>query len=270
MEHHASWFTNLLNHYAGGAVLALLNALGIHPHDPQNPIPDLVGMSLFVLLLGMVFFLWLKPRLSVDRPGATQQIMEILLTNPMGMGIRDCVDQNIHHGRGFVPVIGSVSIFILMSNLISIVPGLTSPTIHPAGPLACAVFTFVFYNFQGFRHLGIIGYLKHFAGPVWWLSWLIFPVELISHSARLLSLTVRLWANIFSSELLYFTFLGLLMGPVSSVGHKMPALGFVLGIFPAIIPIAFILLHVFVAVMQTYVFTILPSIYLGAATSHDH
>jgi F-type H+-transporting ATPase subunit a len=104
----------------------------------------------------------------------------------------------------------------------------------------------------------------------WLLGILLFPVELISTSARILSLTVRLWANIFASDLLYVIFLGLLVQPAVWGWHKSPALGIVLGIFPAIIPIAFIGLHIFVAIIQTYVFTLLPSIYIGIATADEH
>lgn len=271
MEHHVSWFTAILNKLIGGPVGTLMERLGIHAHDPAHPIPDLTAMSLLVVIVGMLFVLWLKPRLSVDRPGATQQCVEMLLTNPMGVGIRDLLDQNAgHHGRHFIPVVGTISIFILMGNLISVVPGLNSPTANPSGPLACAIITFLFYNLQGIRHAGAIGYIKHFAGPVWWLSWLIFPVEIISHTARILSLTVRLYANMFSSELIYLTILGLFVQLVAFVQHKSMVAGYALGVLPALLPLIFIFLHVFVAVMQTFVFTILPSIYLGMATSEEH
>jgi F-type H+-transporting ATPase subunit a len=120
------------------------------------------------------------------------------------------------------------------------------------------------------RHSGPIGYAKHFAGPVWWLAWLIFPVEIISHTARLLSLTVRLWANIFASELIYVIFLGLCMAPGISLGRAHPALGTALAIFPIIIPVAFMGLHLFVAIIQAFVFTILPALYIGMATADEH
>ncbi len=271
MEHHLNWFTILLNKWLAGPANAFLEALGIHPHDPAHPISDAAAMSLVVLLLGVLFFGWLKGRLSVERPGAAQQIVEMLLTNPLGLGIRDLLDQNVgHHGRKYLPMVGTVGIFILLGNAISLFPGFNSPTASPSVPLACAMITFVYYNWQGVRHAGAVGYAKHFAGPVWWLAPLMVPVELISHSARMLSLTVRLWANIFSSELLYFTFLGLLMAPMTAVMENSKILGGVLAVFPATLPIAFILLHAFVAVVQAFVFTILPSIYIGMAVAEEH
>lgn len=271
MEHHNSFLTVLLNKLIGPQVAALLHALGVHPHDPTNPIPEHVVMSMLVVVMGMAFTLWLKGRLSAARPGASQQVVEMLLTNPLGAGIRDLLDQNVgHHGRQYVPLVGSVSIFILLSNLISVIPGFTSPTVNATVPLGCAIITFLYFNWQGIRHHGPIGYLKHFFGPIWWLAPLIFPVEIISTTARILSLTVRLWANMFASELLYFIFLGLLMGPANLAMHKSPVLGVIVGILPATLPILFILLHVFVAVIQAFVFTILPSIYLGLAVAEEH
>jgi F-type H+-transporting ATPase subunit a len=271
MEHHVTWFTALLNKILGPAVLSLLEAMHIHVHDPQQPIPEFVAMGVLVVLLMMVFVLWLKPRLSVDNPGATQQVIEVLITNPTGFGIRDLLDSNVgHHGRKFLAAVGSVTIFVLVSNLISVLPIFTSPTAHPSVPLACALVTFIYFNWQGIRANGVIGYLKHFMGPSPFLAPLLFPVEIISTSARILSLTVRLWANMFSSELVYFTILGLFVGPVNSFWHKLPAASVGLGIFAATLPVAFVALHVFVAVVQALVFTILPAVYLGQATAHEH
>ena len=136
--------------------------------------------------------------------------------------------------------------------------------------MACAIIVFIYYNLQGIRHHGPVGYTKHFAGPVWWISPLIFPVEIISNSARLLSLTVRLWANIFASELLYLTFVALLTVPVINVSRTHPLAGYSIGIFAATIPVMFVALHIFVAIVQAFVFTILPAIYIGLAVAEEH
>ena len=102
--------------------------------------------------------------------------------------------------------------------------------------LGCAILTFLYFNWQGLRHHGPLGYLKTFTGPVWWLSWLIGPVEIISATARILSLTVRLWANIFASDLIYMIFLGLLITPVQWGWTKHPVIGIAFAIFPVFIP----------------------------------
>jgi len=271
MTEHLNWFTLLLNKWFGPAVLSLLKALHITPEHPSHPIPNHVAMAILVALIASLFFLWLRPRISADRPGAAQQIAEFLLTNPMRVGIRDLLEDSIDHDPDrYVPMVGSIALFILFSNSISVFPTLDSPTGNPSVPLACAILTFLYYNWAGLRGHGILGYAKHFAGPVWWLSWLIFPVEIVSHTARLLSLTVRLWANIFASELIYLIFLGLLMSPVQQLAVAHPVLGVIAAVFPAILPVAFILLHLFVSVVQAFVFTILPAIYIGMATAEEH
>jgi F-type H+-transporting ATPase subunit a len=271
MEHHVTWLTLLVNKYLGSFALALLDALHIHPESRATPIPEFVVMGWLVFAVAAVFVLWLKKRLSVDRPGASQQVVEMLITNPVGFGIRDLLDQNVGHGgRKFLDMVGSVAIFVLLSNLISVIPVFTSPTGHPSVPLACALVTFLYFNWQGMRAHGVGGYLKHFAGPVWQMSWLIFPVEIISTSARILSLTVRLWANMFSSELVYVTILGLLLNPTISLWDKWPPVAVFVGIFTATVPVLFIGLHIFVALVQALVFTILPTVYLGIATAEEH
>ncbi len=276
MEQHVSWLTHLVNHYLGPYALALLSALHIQPKHPETPIPEHVVMSLVVVLIGAVLVLWLKAHLSVDRPGAFQQVAEVLLTNPLGAGIRDLLEENAgHHAHRYVAVVGSVSIFILLANLLSVCPLFTSPTANPTVPLACAIVTFLYFNWRGIQCHGAFHYLLTFAGSPkkvgdWLLALLLFPVEIISTTARVLSLTVRLWANIFASDMIYAIFLSLLVGPAVWGWGKSPVLGVFLGIFPALLPLAFIVLHVFVSIVQTYVFTILPSVYIGMATAEEH
>lgn len=271
MNEQLNWFTILLNKWLGSLALSLLSRLHIVPNDPAHPIPDFVAGSVVVFLVGVLFFLWLKPRISVERPGATQQVMECLVTNSMGLGIRDLLEDNIeHHAARYLPMVGAISIFVLMANAISLCPAFVSPTGHPSVPLGCAILTFVYYNWCGLREQGPLGYAGHFAGPVWWLSWLIFPVEIVSHTARLLSLTVRLWANIFSSELIYAVFLGLLVTPAAHLWHSNPLGSVLVGILAATVPVLFVALHAFVAVVQAFVFTILPAIYIGMATAKEH
>jgi F-type H+-transporting ATPase subunit a len=272
METHISWITHLVNNWFGGAALSLLQWMHITPSDPTLPIPEHVVMEVLALILVTIGALYLKSRLSVERPGGFQQVCEMLLTNPLKFGIRDLLDENIphHEGRKFIPFVGAISVFILVDSLMGIVPALSSPTTEKSVPLGCALLTFLYFNWQGVRAHGTGGYLKHFAGPDWFLAPLLFPVEIISTTARILSLTVRLWANMFSSELIYVIFLGLLMRPMLAAWDKAPAAAVAIGIFPAIIPIAFIALHIFVAIIQTYVFTVLPSIYLGMAVAKEH
>jgi len=272
MEEHISPITHLVNHYFGPMALAMLQALHIQPENPDLPIPEHVIMAALVLVLVTILALILKSRLSVEKPGALQQVAELLITNPMRLGIQDILDESAgHHARSFIYFVGSVSLFVLFSNLLSLFPLFSAPTGNVSVPLACAIVTFLYFNWQGIRHQGAVNYLKHFAaGTEWWIAWLILPVEVISTLARLLSLTVRLYANIFASDMIYVLFLGLLTQATTVAWEKSPVAGILVSIFPALIPLLFIALHLLVAFVQAILFTVLPASYLGMATAEEH
>src|SRR5208282_5532017 len=129
MEEQISQITHWVNHVFGPIAHYLLHALGIKPADVEHPIPEYVVMSLIVLVGGTILALMLRSRLSVERPGPMQQVAEMLLTNPMKFGIVDLLDENVSHNpRKHVAVVGTVSIFILFSNLLSVFPALAAPT----------------------------------------------------------------------------------------------------------------------------------------------
>jgi F-type H+-transporting ATPase subunit a len=196
--------------------------------------------------------------------------MEALLTNPMGVGARDLLEDTAgHNAVKYLPMIGSVGMFVLMSNLISLVPGFSSPTAEKTVPLGCAIVVFLYYNWAGLVHHGPLKYGKHFLGPVLAMSPIMFIVEIVSHLARLLSLTVRLWVNMLVSELLYVTFLGLTLSLFFYV-EKLNVLGYALAPLPLLAPPLFLLLHIFVGFVQAFVFTLLPIIYLGGAVGEEH
>ena len=276
MTEHVTGLTQLVNHYLGPFAMALLSWLHIKPENPETPIPEHVVMGVVVLILATLLALLLRSRLSVEKPGATQQVAELLLTNPLGFGIKDLLEENVHHGAlKLIPFVGSISVFVLLSNLLSVIPVFAAPTANKSVPLACAILTFLYFNWQGIRHHGPGHYLLTFAGSPkqfgdWLLSILLFPVEIVSTSARILSLTVRLWANIVASDLLYSIFLSLFSMATVAAWSKSPIFGIVIALLPATIPIAFIGLHIFVAIIQAYIFTVLPSVYLGMATADEH
>jgi F-type H+-transporting ATPase subunit a len=152
------------------------------------------------------------------------------------------------HSERFTPFLMSLGLFILLANLFGIVPGLESPTAYAVVPLGCAICAFFYYQAQGFREGGV-GYLKHFLGPVWWLTPLMLPLEIISHLARVLSLTIRLYANMFAGDMVTLVFFSLI---------------------PVIIPVAFLGLHIFVALLQAYIFVLLAAVYLAGAVATEH
>jgi F-type H+-transporting ATPase subunit a len=262
--------TKLINWLLGKPAAALLALLHVRPEDPQYPIPNHIAMEVVVFAGAIVFFLWLRSHLSVDRPGAVQQSMELLLHNPMGLGIRDLVETNIGHGgEKYLAMLGSIGIFVLLANLISIIPGMMSPTAEVSVPFGCAVLVFLYYNWTGIVKKGPLGHGRHFLGPNLFMAPLMLPIELVSNAARLLSLTVRLWVNMFVSELLYGIFLGLLLELFLFLG-KLNSIGYVSVFLPLIIPGIFIILHIFVGVLQAFVFTILPVIYVAEAVKESH
>jgi F-type H+-transporting ATPase subunit a len=150
--------------------------------------------------------------------------------------------------RRFLPLVGGTAFFILFCNLLGAIPGFDSPTANINTTLACAIVVVVSTHVIGVRTHGI-KYVKHFMGPVWWLAWLIFPIELIGHLARVMSLSIRLFGNMSGDHLVVATFLGLV------------ALG---------VPAIFMGFGVFVAVVQTFVFTLLSIIYITGALEEAH
>src|SRR6266481_6385193 len=153
MTEHVTGLTRLVNHYLGQFALALLSRLHITPENPDTPIPEHVVMGVVVLILATLLALLLRSRLSVDKPGAMQQVAEILLTNPLGFGIKDLLEENVHHGAlKLIPFVGSISVFVLLSNLLGVIPVFAAPTADKSVPLACAILTFLYFNWQGVRH----------------------------------------------------------------------------------------------------------------------
>jgi ATP synthase subunit 6 len=143
-----------------------------------------------VFLVLLLFFLLVRATLSVDKPGPPQHIAEML----HGF-VSDQAESIIGHGfERYVPFVTTIFVFVLISNLLGLLPGFISPTAKPWVPLGVATLTFLYYHYQGIRANGP-GYVKQFIGPIWWISWLMLPIEIISHIARILSLTVRLYAN---------------------------------------------------------------------------
>src|SRR5262249_33289291 len=144
----------------------LLSKLHVTP-NPEYPIPQHVVVGMLVVVIGTVFALVLRARLSVEKPGVLQQVAELLLTNPMGFGIKDLLEENVHRGAAkMIPFVGLISVFILLSNLLGAFPDsfLVAPTGAVTVPLACAILTFLYFNYHGFAHHGMGKYVLTFAG----------------------------------------------------------------------------------------------------------
>ncbi len=237
-------FTRLLNEHFAAPVTAFLQALHVPPTSPRAPITNAFAMELLVFLVLLAYFVVVRLTLNVERPNGVQHLAEITHGFVSEQG-----EQIIGHGsERFVSYLTALGLFILLANLMGIIPGLQSPTANVVVPLGFAIVTFLYYHYQGIRENGW-AYIKQFLGPVWWISWLLLPIEIISHFARILSLTVRLYANIFAGDLVTIAFFSLV---------------------PLGVPLVFMSLHIFVAVVQAYVFFLLGAVYLSMAVAHDH
>ena len=237
--------TQFLNHTFSGPVDKLLQVVGVHPANPAAPMDNTFALELLTVLGFIAFFILVRLTLSVEKPAVPQQFAEMVHELIGGLA-----EQSIGHGyERFQAFVTCIFLFILTSNLLGLIPGIDAPTMSPVVPLGVAVTTFIYYNFHGVRVQGPIGYLKHFAGPIWWISWLLFPIEIISHVARMMSLTIRLWANMFAGDLVTLVFFSLI---------------------PIGIPVLFLGLHLGVSIIQAFVFTLLAMIYLGQAVAHEH
>jgi F-type H+-transporting ATPase subunit a len=238
------WFTAVLNRFVGAPVTALLHALGFPPAYPNAPITNAAAMEILVVLLLLLFFIVVRMRLSVENPGGLQHMVETV----EGFVAEQAEGVMGHGYERYVPYAVALGYFILLGNLLGLVPGFESPTANPVVPLGCAVVTFIYYHFHGIR-THKLHYVKQFVGPVWALAPLMFLIEIVSHFARILSLTVRLFANMFAGDMVTLAFFSLI---------------------PLFVPVVFLGLHLFVSLVQTFIFVMLTLVYLGMAVSEEH
>jgi len=233
-----------LNQIFGGVIVTVMHALGLTA-DPATVIDDALALEILVATGLILFFVIVRMTLSVEKPNTAQQMAEMVheFTGDLG-------EQIIGHGyERFQAFATCVGLFVLLNNLLGLIPGVPTPTAKPVVPLGVALLTFLYYNFHGVRVQGVIGYLKHFAGPLWWLAPLLFPIEIVSHCARVLALTIRLYANMLASDMLTMVFFSMI---------------------PMLVPSAFLGLHLVVSLIQAYVFMLLSLIYLSEAVAKEH
>jgi F-type H+-transporting ATPase subunit a len=245
-EHEVDlWTTKLFNRFLARPLDSLLNAIGLPPENPAHPWENWITMEILVVVIILVLFALLRSRLSADKPGGFQLTFEAIYNFISGQA-HDAVE---HGASKYVSFIGTLFIFVLLMNLIGVIPGFESPTMTPAVPAGLAIAVFFYYHAMGVREQGAGRYLVHFAGPMPWLAPLMIPIEFISHLARPLSLTIRLYANMFAGEMVTVTFLSLTY---------------------LVLPAVFMGLHVFVAFLQAFIFMLLTVIYVSGAVAHEH
>jgi len=245
--HHQLWVTEAVNAVFGPIAAAILRALGRNVSGGAV-IPDYLAMLIVLTLVLSLFSLIVRSRLSVENPGRLQILVEDFINVFHGL-LDDFVGPK---GRRYLPLVGSMFLLIWLSNLAGLVPGLMAPTSNLNVTLGCALTVWVFYHVQGIREQGLVAYLKHFAVPPGSpvaMAPLMLIIEVISHLARVMSLTLRLFGNIFGEELVIIILAGLI---------------------PFIVPLPMMFLGLLTGTLQALIFVILTMVYLGAAVAVEH
>ena len=245
---HPLWIVEIFNKIFGPLVLSAGQALGYTFANPHEPIPNHVVMCVVVLLLFVALGLALRSRLSVEQPGKLQIVLEDLVTV-----VLDLMKANIGPGAvKYFPLVATIGTFIFTSNMIGKIPGFMSPTASISTTLGCAITVWVYYHWQGIKTQGLGKYLAHFAAPPGapiFLAPIMLPIELISHLSRVLSLSLRLFGNIFGEEMVVLI---------------------IASIIPFLAPLPMAVLGVITGTLQAFIFMLLTIIYLGGAVHTEH
>jgi len=219
------------------------------PYTVENAIPWYTVMFVIACLLSLVIVFLFKRKLSTEDPSYGQQTLELGVLAVRGM-LEDIVGP---HGLKYFPVVMTFAVLILISNLMGLFPLFLSPTSATSVTFALGLSSFLYYNSIGIKENGLFGHLKHFAGPVWWIAPLIFPIELISNLIRPFSLGIRLFGNMFADEKV-----------MDTIAHLAPPWS------SFFVPVLLMPLSVFVAFIQTFVFVLLSQLYLSEVSHPPH
>jgi len=237
------FIVNLFNKIFGKPLSALLTLVGIKVKNPEHLIPDYIVMCLIVAAFLILFFGLASRKLRLI-PSKKQSILELVIQAFESV----LVEMVGEKGRKYLPMIATLGLFILFCNILGLVPGFMSPTSKLNVTVGCALSVFVYYHWQGIKSQGFLKYLKQFTGPIPLLTPFFFPIEIISHFSRPLSLSVRLFGNIFAEEVLIVV--------ISSF-------------IPFLLPIPFMVIAIFTSIIQAFVFVLLSCLYIGGAVAHE-
>ncbi len=240
---HSLYIVELINKIFSKPIASFLGIFGIHVHDPNHLIPDYVVMVFFVALLLILLF-GLASRKINSIPSKRQSMLEMIIQAFESQLVNIIGEQ----GKKFLPLVATIGLFIFFCNLIGLVPGFMSPTSKLNVTVACALVVFLYYHWQGIKSQGVLKYLKHFLGPIPAIAPLLLPIEIISHFSRVVSLSIRLFGNIFAEELLIVV---------------------IASIIPFFLPLPFMVVAVFTSFIQAFVFVLLTCVYLAGAVAHE-
>jgi F-type H+-transporting ATPase subunit a len=240
---HSLFIVELFNKIIGKPLASLLSLVGINVADPEHLFPDYIVMSLIVAFL-LILILGLASRKTQLVPSKRQSLLELIIEAFENL-LEDIIGEE---GKKFLPMIATIGLFILFCNLLGLIPGFMAPTSKLNVTVGCALVVFVYYHWQGIKSQGIFRYLKHFTGPIPLLAPLMLPIEIISHFSRPVSLSIRLFGNIFAEEMLILT---------------------IASIIPFFLPLPFMAVAIFTSVIQAFVFVLLACIYIAGAVAHE-
>jgi F-type H+-transporting ATPase subunit a len=244
---HPLWIVQVVNTLLGPLVHRAGEALG-HHFTGHDVIPPYMVMILLILAFTTALCLFVRSRLSVENPGKLQVVMEDGVRAVRGL-LNEWIGPG---GHRFLPLVATLGFFILLGNYMGLIPGLMAPTSNINVTLGCAITTWVYYHYQGIRVQGIWGYIKHFWAPPgapWWIGIVYFPIEIISHTARVMSLSLRLFGNIFGEELVILVLFSLV---------------------PFLVPLPMMVLGLVTGLLQAFIFMLLSIIYLQGAVAVEH
>jgi F-type H+-transporting ATPase subunit a len=245
---HPLWIVQAVNALFGPMVRALLAAIGRPVAEGAQVIPDYLVMAALIVVAWTVVCLIVRRSLSVENPGRLQILVEDGVAAVQSM-MHDYVGQKAPR---YLAIIVTMFVFILTGNLMGLVPGLMAPTGNINVTLGCALTVAIYYHIQGVKEQGIGPYLKHFAAPPGapiFLAPIMLPIEIISHLSRVLSLSLRLFGNIFGEELVILI---------------------LFSIIPFFVPLPMMFLGIITASLQAFIFVLLTTIYLGGAVASEH
>lgn len=240
---HSLFIVDLFNKIFSRPLSSLLSLVGIEVHNPEHLIPDYVVMCLIVAAV-LILFLGLSSRKLKPIPSKLQSALELIIQAFESL----LVDIIGERGKKYLPLIATIGLFIFSCNILGLVPGMMSPTSKLNVTAGCALVVFFYYHWQGIKSQGVFRYLKHFTGPIPLLAPLFFPIEVISHFSRPVSLSLRLFGNIFAEELLIVV---------------------MASIIPFFLPLPFMVIAILTATIQAGVFVLLACVYIGGAVAHE-
>lgn len=240
---HSLFIVDFFNKIFGKPLAFLFSLVGIEVKNPEHLVPDYIVMSLIVAVF-LILFLGIASRKFSLVPSKLQSIIELIIQAFENL----LVDIIGEEGKKYLPMIATIGLFILFCNLIGLVPGFMSPTSKLNVTVGCALTVFVYYHWQGIKSQGLFKYLKHFTGPIPLLAPFLLPIEIISHFSRPVSLSLRLFGNIFAEELLILVMASIL---------------------PFLLPLPFMVIAILTAIIQAFVFVLLSCIYIAGAVAHE-